>query len=403
MTETLEHTLDALVPAFALEPRRWDDVLRRASIARRRRRRAIVFAFATALGAVVLGAGGAFHRDVVDFFRASPAPDPIQIEFGKSGARANLMIGPGHETLEAREVAKFVVDGEARPLWVAPMENGGFCYRWHTFGSCARMSPESDIVKIGLSGQEGVYGQNWIAAAVVDPAIHRLELAYADGETTELPFVWVSPPVDAGFTAFDVPDDRERQGRHAVAVTGFDADGNVIERRRLPVKSDPRWEQAPDGLPRIADRTKKRTLFDFRDEHGNRWTFVVAPAPDETLCYAYDRGGGCVSPKFAAAPLSAQGGGKTVIVCCTVAESVKEVELHFQDGKRLDVGPVDGFLLYAIPSDHYVRGKRLDTIISRDESGREVSRVDAKPENLGVYPCRESEEIEFSYGQKICP
>lgn len=109
------------------------------------------------------------------------------------------------------------------------------------------------------------------------------------------------------------------------------------------------------------------------------------------------------SPKFPAIPLSVQGGGKTVIVCCTVAESAREVELLFQDGDRIEVEPVDGFLLYAVPSGHYPQGKRLEAIVSRDASGREVERMTVKTDNPGVYPCKKSEELEFGYGQTICP
>ena len=403
MTDALNRALDELVPPYEHEPRRWDDVLRRASTSRFGRRHVPVLAFAAAFTAVALGAGGAFHREVVDFFRADPAPEPIRIEFARTGARQDLMIGPGHATHEAREVARFFVDGKIRPFWVAPMESGGYCYRWHTFGSCGRMPHQSDAVKLGLGGLEGLHGLNWLVGHVSDPAIHRLELEYADGERVELPFIWVSSPIDAGFTAFQVPEERQRKGRHAVAVTGFDSDGDVVERRELPVKSDPRWEAAADGLPRIADRSKMRTLFDFRDERGERWTLVVAPAPGQKLCYAYDRGGGCVSPKFPATPLSVQGGGKTVVVCCTVTETVANVELLFQDGDRIELDPVEGFLLYAIPSEHYERGKRLEAILSRDASGREVGRVGVKPASLGVYPCAESEELEFGYGQRICP
>lgn len=401
MTEALDQALDELV-SRSDEPRRWDDVLRRAA-ERPRRRRVLALSFAAGLAVVLIGAGGAFHREVVDFFSADPAPEQIRISFAKAGARQDMMMGPGHETLEAREVATFPADGKERPLWVAPMESGAYCYRWHTFGSCGRMPHQGHAVKLGLGGQEGDHGLNWFVGHISDPAVHRLELEYADGERVELPYVWVSAPIDAGFTAFQVPEERQRKGRHAAAVTGYDADGGVVERRELPVKSDPRWEAAADGLPRIADRSKKRTLFDFPDELGARWTLVVAPAPEEKLCYAYNRGGGCVSPKFPATPLSVQGGGKTVIVCCTVMESVTKVELLFQDGDRIDVEPVDGFLLHALPSEHYPRGKRLEAILSRDESGREVDRVTVKPESLGVYPCEPSEELKFDYGQSICP
>jgi hypothetical protein len=401
MTDALDHALDELVPPSD-ESRRWDDVLRRAAD-HARRRGVVAVGLAAGLAVVLLGAGGVFHRQVVDFFSAEPAPEPIQIDFLKAGARADLMLGPGHESRTARKVAEFVVDGKARPLWVAPMESGGFCYRFHFFGSCGRMARRADVVRFGFGGLEGEHGMNWILGHVDDPAIHRLVLEYADGASVELPFVWVSEPVDAGFSGFQVPEERQRKGLHAVAVTGYDAEGHLVERRPLPVKSDPMWEAAADGLPRIADRSKKRTLFDFRDARGERWTLVVAPAPEEKLCYAFDRGGGCVSPKFPATPPALVPGGKTIMVCCTVAEGVTKVELLFEDGDRIDVEPIDGFLLHEIPSEHYRKGRRLEAIVSHDESGRQLGRVNVRTTSPGVYPCEKSEEVEFGYGQTICP
>jgi hypothetical protein len=402
MSEPFDQALEELVPPYD-EPRRWDDVLRRALVARTRRRRMVVIAVAAAVTAVVVGAGGAFHREVVDFFSADPAPEPIRIEFAKQGARADFMMGPGHATHEAREVARFPVDGKQQPFWVAPVESGGFCFRWHTMGSCGRLPQQGSAPKIGLGGQEGSYGMNWLVSQVTDPRIHRLELEYADGERVELPFVWVSAPIDAGFTAFQVSEERQRKGRHAVAMTGYDVEGKVVERQELPVKSDPRWEAGADGLPRIADRSKKRTLFDFRDETGAQWTLVVAPAPEEKLCYAFNRGGGCVSPRFPATPPAVIPGGKTIMVCCTIAEGVTRVELFFQDGRRIEVEPVDGFLLYELPSEQYRRGKRLEAIVSRNDSGQEIGRVDVKVDHPGVYPCKPNEELKFEYGQSICP
>jgi hypothetical protein len=402
MNEALDRALDELVPRHD-EPRRWDEVLGRAFI-HTDRRRLISFAFAAGLAAVLIGAGGVFHREVVDFFSAEPAPEPIQLDFAKMGARARIELGPGRATAEAREVIAVLVDGKRRPLWVAPMESGGFCYRWHHFGSCGRMPQQDEFRrKLALGWLEGLHGPPYFAGHVLDPDINRLELQYADGQRIDLPYVWVSKPIDAGFTAFGVPDKQQRAGHGAVAVVAYSGDGREVERHVFPPRSDPQWEAAADGLPRIADRSKKRTLFDFRDETGAQWTLVVAPAPEEKLCYAYNRGGGCVSPRFPATPPAVIPGGKTIMVCCTVAEGVTKVELLFQDGRQIEVDPVDGFLLYELPSEQYRRGKRLEAIVSRNDSGQEVGRVDVKTDHPGIYPCKPSEELEYGYGQTVCP
>ena len=74
MSEAFEQGLEELVPRYEHEPRRWDEVLKRASASRSRRRRGLVLALAAGLTAVALAAGGAFHREFVDFFSAEPHP-----------------------------------------------------------------------------------------------------------------------------------------------------------------------------------------------------------------------------------------------------------------------------------------------------------------------------------------
>lgn len=404
MSEALERGLEELVPRHETEPRRWDEVLRRASVSHSHRRRVLAISVAAALAIVVATPALGLHREFVDFFSAEPAPEPIRIDFARMRARAQIGFGPHVVAEEARQVMSVPVDGKERPLWVAPIEGEGFCYRWHTSGSCGRMPHQQDFPrKLAVGWLEGPHGPQRFLGHVLDPAIDRLELRYADGERVDLPFVWVSPPIDAGFVAFQVPEDHQQAGHGAVEVVAFDGKGNEVERHVFPPPSDPQWEAAADGLPRIADRTKKRTLFDFRDESGARWTLTVAPAPGEKLCYAFNRGGGCRSPKFPSTPLSVQGGGKTAFVCCTVPETVTKVELLFQDGDRIEVEPVEGFVLYAVPSEHYPRGRRLEAIVSRDASGHEVERVKVKAGTPGLYPCKKTEEIDLGVGQTICP
>ena len=70
---------------------------------------------------------------------------------------------------------------------------------------------------------------------------------------------------------------------------------------------------------------------------------------------------------------------------------------------RTELKPRDGFLLYVIPSRHYERGRRLEWIVERDASGREVARRSATPDAPGRYPCDEDDEIDLGHGQRVCP
>jgi hypothetical protein len=232
---------------------------------------------------------------------------------------------------------------------------------------------------------------------VLDSAITRLQILYEDGRRDDVRLVWVSPPIDAGFFLFETPSEHRRVGHRAKALVALDDEGKEVGRQTFPF-FDRRWDSGQDGLPKIADRSGKRTLFDFHDDNGQRWTLVTAPAPGKRVCWAYNRGGGCVSPKFP--PVV---GAMNVNVCCAVAPEVATVELRYEDGTQTKLKPVDGFLLYVIPPEHYAAGHRLESLAWLNANGREtaVRRFDTK--RPGVYPCAKEQEQQFEYGVRICP
>ena len=377
----------------------WLDVRRRAR--RRARRRWLALPLAATLAALVVGSAFGLHRDVVDFLTADPAPERIVVDFGRMSARATVGFGPQVIPGQARVVLESRLRGKPEPLYVAPTREGGFCWRWGYTGSCGRLHPDQRA--LGVTWVESAEGPAQLSGHLLDPAIQRLELEYEDGQRVEIPTVWVSNPIDAGFYVFEVPPERLRVGRRARVLIALDHDGDAVARHVFRY-SDPRWESGPDGLPRIADRSQKRTLFDFRDHRGERWTLVVAPAPGERLCYAYDGGGGCLSPKAPAVidGMGVQGGG-AVNVCCAVAAGVETVRLRYEDGTLTELEPVDGFLLYVIPPRHYARGHRLEAIVWLDAAGAEVASRTVETRRPGIYPCSKEEERELGYGQTICP
>lgn len=378
----------------------WPDVRRRAGLARNRIWPALPLA--AALAAILVGSAFALYRDSIDFWSAPPAPERIVVDFHKMRARATIGLGPNVIAGEARRVTFFEIDGEPRGLFVAPTEDGGYCWRLHFIGSCGRTGRERPSFSAGWLESDH-RGAAWISGDFLDPQIQRIELEYEDGTRAPVPLVWVTAPIDAGFFSFDVPPEHLPAGHRAAVIRAFDEDGVEVARQRFSF-SDPKWENGPDGLPRVADRTQKRTLFDFRDHRGTRWTLVVAPAPGERFCYAYNFGGGCLSPRF---PVIIGGmgvtGGNVVRVCCAVAESVATVVLRYQDGTRTELKPVDGFLLHVIPPEHYVRGQRLEQIAWLDAEGREVATRALQSNRAGVYPCAKDEEIDLGHGVTTCP
>jgi hypothetical protein len=227
---------DLLAERFAaLKNRRddsdWPDVRRRA---RSLARRWLLIPIAAAIALILAGSAFALYRELVDFFNAEPAPERIQLDFEflrEHTAEASSEVGGPKYTTEgpAREVMRVQIDGEARPLWVVPTREGGFCYRLLFASSCVtpEVKQRSRVGVGGLATRRGD-GFDWLFGPVSEEAVQEVELLYQDGERVRLPFVWVSAPINAGFYAYDVPEQQEQPGRLAVAVIGRDKEGNAV-------------------------------------------------------------------------------------------------------------------------------------------------------------------------------
>jgi hypothetical protein len=222
-------------------------VSRVAGASHTRRVAAVILAAAVLVATPAL----ALHRQVVDFFSSEPAPERIQKDFDMLN-RVRVEAPPPPPGIpppphispvgQAREVMTVNVEGIPRPLWVVPNEGGGFCYRWHFMGSCGGLPGSTEAkMKIGgggLSNGDGVEGLALVWGRVLASEIEEVELLYQDGERATLPFVWVSDPIDAGFYAYEVPEEHRRPGRLTVAVIGLDEDGQEVARQCLPLSPD---------------------------------------------------------------------------------------------------------------------------------------------------------------------
>jgi len=300
----LTTALDVLVDRCDDEHGDWADVLGRAGLvlepaaggalavlprSRRRttQRRIGLVALAAVLLGVALVATG-FARDAlsllgridVDFRSSEPAPEVVRWGFanlatGEPPGFAPPGFAPRAIASQARTVGTLRVDGQNRTIWVAPTRRGGFCYAVEdSLGSCApRVSPRalpridaSHDVSFDFDPRRGtpdavrILGSEGI---VVSDEVERLTVEFADGVSEDLDFVYVSPPIDAGFFAYTVPAERRSGPGRPRLIVGRNRAGEVVARQRLDVPTvtrtlPPRFAPPP-GRGSTTRRIRGRT------------------------------------------------------------------------------------------------------------------------------------------------
>lgn len=398
----------------------WPDVRRRA---RRSRigRSALIAAAAVAAVAVVAPAFG-LHRVVVDFFESEPAPERVQLDFSRLGVGAPPGLGPDVVPNSARKVMDVIINGKARTLWVAPTRSGGFCARYTGLWlTCRQRIPPTPNARSrpgelrpGLLGAtfqaDGKGIASLVGGAVLDDDIARITAEFADETSVELQLTWVSPPIDAGFYFYEVPENRRQAGVHLSSVVARDSGGNVVARQRFELTKAGDIErpvQLPDGeltsLPVKAIVEKARLLISFETSTGDRVKLWKMPTTEGGHCWVFDRGGGCPPVDWRqGVPLVAGiAGGRPVLFRAEVLAEVAVVELQFEDGTVERLRPVEGFVLAEIRPENYPRGHRLEFAIARSEDGRVLERQRFRPESPGVYPCERP--VDIGRGVMACP
>jgi hypothetical protein len=396
----------------------WLDVRRRART--RRVRRGVTVALAAALAVAVATPALGLHRVVVDWLEAAPAPERTQRNFDQLSV-IHGDEGPGIVPGSARKVAEFRHDGKLHVLSVTPTEDGGFCYQWtDLFGSCraAQSAPAGqprhpDDVAAYRIGATHLVGERdaveIVGGNVLGAEVERLVAVYADGAREEIPLIWVSPPIDAGFYLHWVPKERRRPGRHLTALVAEDASGGVVARQTFKLVSPEDVERPvrlPDGqlasLPATAVVERARKLIEFRASNDRRITVWLVPTRDGRRCYIHPRGGGCLRELTDLAMTGGlHPGSQPVLFGGQVRADVAAVELRYQNGTSERVRPVEGFVLHEIAPAHYAPGKRLEEALAVDAEGRVLERQRVRPEARGVYPCEKP--VDVGNGVELCP
>jgi hypothetical protein len=389
----------------------WSDVVRRATRARRRRLAVTALAVGT-LSCLGIAAAYAFDHPIVDFGSAPKGPREVVNDFGSLEVGAPEGMAPGVLPDEARRITTVTIDGKEHVLWVAPTKKGGFCEQWsHLFGGCRADRHDRFAERIDVT--YGGMGPDLLGGSFFQSAVAKIELVYADGTTDEIPFVWVTAPIDAGFYLFRVPDAHRVDGYRPKEMRLYDEDGKLLAREPLHEPTDlPDFEgHALPGYPHLsvpeaAIWEQRRQLFDLRADDGDHIGLWVAPSRSGGTCMWSNQANGCTrageKSNEPTIGLSFSGATTHVTLCCTVAEDVARVEARFEDGDRIDLPPPkEGYLVWPIPARHYPLGHRLEELVAFDSSGQEMATQREKPDAPGLYPCAEPKQL--GYGVSMCP
>jgi hypothetical protein len=269
MTDLLELALDDLVPSFSDQQPDWVDVVARSEQTprsvrltwRRHPRRTLALAFALLL--VVLLATPAFGvqgyvlhllgRKNVSFTSSPSAPNLVKKQFLDLPIGAPQQWATPVQAAKARTVATFSIAGHPRRLWVAPTRKGGYCYTFElSFGGCRQTRTDRAAARFGVTWQGGPSrrGVNEsivtrVGGDITAPAAAKITARYADGATADIPFVWVSAPIAAGFFSYDIPTAHWNKAHRLLALSIYAKNGKRLGRQTFRYVAHP----APLRIP----------------------------------------------------------------------------------------------------------------------------------------------------------
>jgi len=391
----------------------WGDVIRRAKRARRRQG---VYGVVLLTALVVIGVASAYAlgHPIVDFNTAEKGPTKVVNDFGSMEVGAPEGMAPGVLPEQARRIPGLYLDGKPYNLYVAPTRQGGFCATNGCISDRSTLVGRISVTTEGFPSKAGVVGVSRISGEFIEEGGERLELSYQDGTRDEVPFVWVTAPIDAGFFVFAIPEAHRVSAARPVRVTLFDKDGKELAGDPIADMPDPSeitgtMHSLPGfphlSVPNEAIWEKRRQLFDLRADDGARVGLWVAPGRDGGTCVWTTQSEGCSPPgKVEKAPtlaLGFQGGGTHVNLGDRVGEGVVKVEASFEDGDTVELTPKEGYLIWPIPSRHYPLGHRLEELVALDAAGQAIAKQRVSTTAPALYPCEKPKD--YGYDVQMCP
>jgi hypothetical protein len=191
------------------------------------------------LGVIVAAPALGLHRRVVDFFEAEPAPPDARRQFAEMDVGAPRGMAPGVVAGKARRIR--LPDGSV--LSVAPTKAGGFCSDHGCIRSPRELAAiaerigdrpgDRDAYRIPVGISAPVAGVGFLEGNVLDSRGETIVVEYGDGTREDVPFVWVGPPINAGFWRMSIRRENQVAGRRPRVVRLLDGDRDELARDRI--------------------------------------------------------------------------------------------------------------------------------------------------------------------------
>jgi len=206
-------------------------------------------------------------RKNVSFTHSPTAPNIVKKQFLDLPIGAPSQWATPVQAAKARTVATFTIAGHPRKLWVAPTRTGGYCYTFElNFGGCRQTQTDRTKALLGVTWQGGSlrHGVNEsivtrVGGDITAPAATKITAHYADGTTTDIPFVWVSAPIAAGFFSYDIPTAHWNKQHRLLALTLYSKNGTQLGRQAFQYTAKPVPVRIPT-LPSGGGGPKQRVL-----------------------------------------------------------------------------------------------------------------------------------------------
>jgi len=343
-----------------------------AAVARQLRRRQRTFVLVAFVAATIL-AGGAYGV-VRELIVGGPAPEEVRQQPARFGHAAELIPVPHPDDpqLDQARVAA-VLDSSVGTVYLFDSPNDrGLCASTWIEGDRGYQGRLNMTSACGLAGQSFfAYGEHTYRGNPL-----RQFFGHAGNGVTRVALRFGSRLVDVPLTGrwflAELPEQPDE-------FLSYAADGRLLEHhaflRRGPVL--PRVER-----PHQAGEARELAKIEARDG-SETISLSVARASDGGWCQIIrserTSNSGCSVARPAADQVGVEamnfGGAPdgVLLLVGPVGADIATLQLRYQDDRTANVPLRDGWALYEVERSDYAEGKRPDTLVGRDASGREIA------------------------------